>query len=134
MKHTLLLDETKCRLFINENAGWQSAIKAQVKEIPQLKIMLANVQNADNINGPADKTSTDIFFNSELMQQQNEMKKLDEAIEEQQKRLLQDCDLKNQQDVDAFCNQDILRQRIKAIEKTYIDLKCNFMNYLSTIS
>lgn len=134
MKHTLLLDETKCRLFINENAGWQSAIKAQVKEIPQLKIMLANVQNADNINGPADKTGTDIFFNSELMQQQNEMKKLDEAIEEQQKRLLQDCDLKNQQDIDAFCNQDILRQRIKAIEKTYIDLKCNFMNYLSTIS
>ena len=134
MKHTLLLDETKCRLFMNENAGWQNAIKAQVKEIPQLKIMLANVQNADNINGPADKTGTDIFFNSELMQQQNEMKKLDEAIEEQQKRLLQDCDLKNQQDIDAFCNQDILRQRIKAIEKTYIDLKCNFMNYLSTIS
>jgi hypothetical protein len=134
MKHTLLLDETKCRLFINENAGWQNAIKAQVKEIPQLKIMLANVQNADNINGLADKTGTDIFFNSELMMQQNEMKKLDEAIEEQQKRLLKDCDLKNQQDIDAFCNQDILRQRIKAIEKTYIDLKCNFMNYLSTIS
>ncbi len=134
MKHTLLLDETKCRLFINENAGWQSAIKAQVKEIPQLKIMLANVQNADNINGPADKTGTDIFFNSELMMQQNEMKKLDEAIDKQQKKLLQDCDLKIQQDVDAFCNQDILRQRIKAIEKTYIDLKCNFMNYLSTIS
>jgi hypothetical protein len=62
------------------------------------------------------------------------MKKLDEAIEEQKKRLLHDCDLKNQQDVDAFCTQDILRQRIKAIEKTYIDLKCNFMNYLSTIS
>jgi predicted mannosyl-3-phosphoglycerate phosphatase (HAD superfamily) len=96
--------------------------------------MLENVHNADNINGPADKAGTDIFFNSELMQQQNEMKKLDEAIEEQQKKLLQDCDLKNHQDVDAFCIQDILRQRIKAIEKTYIDLKCNFMNYLSTIS
>ena len=134
MKHKLLLDETKCRLFINENASWQSAIKAQEKEIPQLKIMLANVQNADDINGPADKTGTDIFFNSELIMQQKEMKKLDEAIEEQQKRLLQDCDIKNQQDIEAFCTQDILRQRIKAIEKTYIDLKCNFMNYLSTIS
>lgn len=134
MKHTLLLDETKCRLFINENAGWQSAIKAQVKEIPGLKIMLVAVQNADNITGLADKTGTDIYFNSELMMQQNEMKKLDEAIEEQQKRLLQDCDLKNQQDIDAFCTQDILRQRIKAIEKAYIELKCNFMNYLSTIN
>ncbi len=134
MKNRLLLDETRCRLFINENAGWQSTIKAQVKEIPQLKTMLAVFQSADSLNGPADKIGTDIFFNSELMIHQTEMKKLDDAIEEQQKRLKQDCDIKNQQDIDAFCNQDILRQRIMAIEKAYIELKCNFINYLSTIN
>jgi hypothetical protein len=42
------------------------------------------VQNEDNINDPTDKTSTDIFFKSELMLQQTEMIKLDEAVEEQQ--------------------------------------------------
>jgi hypothetical protein len=58
---------------------------------------------------------------------------LEGDIEEQQQRLAKDCELKSLYDIDAFCTQDILRERIKAIEKTYIDLKCNFMNYLSTL-
>jgi len=62
------------------------------------------------------------------------MQKLENDIAIQQQRLEKDCELKDQYDVDAFCTQDILRDRIKAIEKTFIELKCNFLKYISAIS
>jgi hypothetical protein len=131
MESRLILDETKYRLFIQENINWQNTIKSQAGEIPGWEERLVS---ALKIAGGAGMKREDSFFCSELIFQQTQMKKLEDDIEMQQNRLNKDCEIKNQYDIDAFCTQDILRERIKAIEKTYIELKCNFLNYLASIS
>jgi energy-converting hydrogenase A subunit M len=72
-------------------------------------------------------------FTDQLLQQQKELIELHAAIEQQQSRLIQNCEAKKEHDIESLCTQDILRDRIKDIEKTYIELKCNFMRYFSTM-
>lgn len=131
MDRRLVLDEAKYKSFMLENSNWQKSIGEQESEIPgwELRLMEAIALNAET----ASKRET-IFFHNELTHQQDQMKKLESDIEVQQQRLAKDCELKTNYDVDAFCTQDILRDRIKAIERTYVELKCNFLNYLATIS
>ncbi|GAB2816651.1 hypothetical protein [Ferruginibacter profundus] len=135
MENRLILDEAKYRLFIKENVNWQRIIKAQVNEIPWWKEwqQVAIKKAANTFSRTGDKRA-DYFFYNQLQQQQNQMQKLENDIAIQQQRLEKDCVLKDQYDVDAFCTQDILRDRIKAIEKTFIELKCNFLKYISAIS
>jgi hypothetical protein len=114
-----------------ENSNWQKSIGEQESEIPEWekRLVEAIALNAET----ADKRET-IFFYSELSHQQKEMKKLENDIDIQQQRLAKDCELTTNYDIDAFCTQDILRERIKAIERTYVELKCNFLNYMASIS
>ncbi len=131
----LRLDEAKYRFYMRENENWQNTIQAQVKEIPEWEKMLEIVEKkAEKVNSDSENKNQDIHFFNQIIKQQREMNKINEDIDEQQNRLSKDCEFKYQYDIDAFCTQDILRERIKALEKTYIDLKCNFMNYLSNIS
>lgn len=135
MENRLILDEAKYKSFIQENNNWQNTIKSHVNELPCWKEQLASVaKDTDSINHQTSEKRKDDFFCNELVFQQTKMKQLEDDIEVQQKRLAKDCELKNQFDIDAFCTQDILRDRIKAIEKTYIELKCNFLNYVASIS
>lgn len=128
MNKRLVLDEVKYKSFMKENAAWQNTIKAQVNEIP---LMLAsNVHTADQ----AKENGYDAVLYKQLVLQHSAMQKLNEDIDVQQQRLAKDCTVKNEYDIDAYCNQDILRERIKAIEKTYIDLKCNFLNHMMMLS
>jgi hypothetical protein len=62
------------------------------------------------------------------------MQQQDNDKEVKQKRVANDSEFKNQYDIDTFYAQDILRDRIKALEKTYSELKSNFLNYVASIS
>lgn len=119
---------------MNENNGWKKAINEQVSEIPVLEKMLT-VAVHDTHPGTQEKLRSENHFNRQLLLQQKEMHKLNLEIDRQQERLEKDCEneTENKYDFDTLCTQEILRERIKAIEKNYIDLKCNFMNYLSTL-
>lgn len=55
-------------------------------------------------------------------------------IGEEHKGVVKKDDFKNQYDIDTFYAQDILRDRIKALEKMYTELKCNFQKYVASIS
>ncbi|MBS1513361.1 MAG: hypothetical protein JST86_21165 [Bacteroidetes bacterium] len=137
MDSRLILDEAKYRLFIKENTGWQNTIKAQVDEIPGWEDMLDQaINNTNNIVDGVRVTTadSDVLLYRQMMQQQQAMEKLEGEIDQQQQRLETNCESKKFFDIDAFCAQDILRDRIKAIEKAYIDLKCSFMNRLAMIS
>jgi molecular chaperone GrpE (heat shock protein) len=131
MDRRLVLDEAKYKLFMLENSNWQKSIEEQEREIPgwEKRLLEAIALNAET----ASKRET-IFFYSELSHQQKEMKRLESDIDTQQQRLAKDCEMTLDYDIDAFCTQDILRERIKAIERTYVELKCNFLNYIATIS
>lgn len=131
MKNKFVIGVEKLKLYMNENEGWQRVLQVQTDEIPTMKKMLNEIMGEEQI-AMEEKTGKD-HFNRRLAVQQNEMQQLNNELGEQQKRLAIDCETNMQYDIDAFCTQDILRERIKAIEKTYIDLKCNFMNYLSIV-
>ncbi len=119
----------RVQLYLAENAGWMKIIVAQKNEIPELKKMLPRekiVENDDRINAEKD------LFRNELTMQQEEMIQLNTALNQQQQRLKTDTAKKYLYDIDSLCSQDILRDRIKEIEKKYIELKCSFMKFLAT--
>jgi hypothetical protein len=122
----------KFRWYLNENEGWQQVIQMQRNEIPQLEKILTTV--VYDVHTAKDKMELGkIHFGKQLEMQRKEMALLNQELDMQQKRLANDCDADIENDIDAFCTQDILRQRIRDIEKTYLELKCNFMTYLSTV-
>lgn len=119
---------------MNENRNWRKTITTQVRELPVLEKML-NQALHEKKDVSSGKLTMEDHFCRQLSVQQQDMKKLSNEIDDQQKRLAKDCEneIESRYDIDALCTQDILRERIKAIEKNYIDLKCNFMNFLSTL-
>lgn len=131
MKNKFVIGVEKLKLYMNENEGWRQVLQVQTNEIPTMKKMLNEIMEEEQL--AREEKAGKNHFNKQLAVQQNEMQQLNNELEEQQKRLAIDCETNMQYDIDAFCTQDILRERIKAIEKTYIDLKCNFMNYLSIV-
>lgn len=131
MKDKFVIGVEKLKLYMNENEGWQQVLQVQTNEIPTMKKMLNEIMGEEQLAG--EEKAGKNHFDRQLVVQQNEMQQLNNELGEQQKRLAMDCETNMQYDIDAFCTQDILRERIKAIEKTYIDLKCNFMNYLSIV-
>jgi len=119
---------------MNENDTWRKTIASQKKEIPGFRKMLRSTGKKQTLVETGNLAINSIF-NRDLLIQQNEMERLKHDIDEQQKRLSADCESETEHkyDIDTLCTQDILRDRIKAVEKSYIDLKCNFMNYISTL-
>ena len=123
-------DKHRVKLYLAENAGWMKILVAHNDEIPELKKMLPGekiVETEARIN--VEKG----LFRNELTKQQEEMTKLNTALDQQQQRLKTDTATKYLYDIDSLCSQDILRDRIKEIEKKYLELKYNFMKFLSTI-
>ena len=118
--------------YINENEGWQHILQEQTNEIPQMQKML-NSADSDDVLTKEKNEINEVHFGKQLSMQEKEFNQLKEEINKQQARLCEDCKTDRLEDINAFCTQDILRERIRAIEKSYVELKCNFMAYLSTI-
>ena len=124
--------DKKFHWYINENEGWQHILQEQTNEIPQMQKMLGTAES-DNVLTKEKKKMTELHFEKQLSVQEKEFNQLKEDIIKQQARLCEDCKTDCMEDINAFCTQDILRERIRAIEKSYVELKCNFMAYLSTV-
>ena len=123
-------DEQRVQLYLAENASWMKMLVTQKDEIPELKKLLPGNKIAEQ------NSRTDIekdLFRKELTLQQEEMTQLNTALDQQQERLRTDTAKKYLYDIDSLCSQDILRDRIKEIEKKYIELKCSFMKFLATV-
>jgi hypothetical protein len=132
MKNTFTMNNARLKLYLNENEGWLETLKLHTNEIPAMKTMLTAIDTSETA-AETEKRGKDLF-NSQLAIQQLEMQLLNEEFNLQQERLKKDSETDIRYDIDAFCTQDILRERIKAIEKMYIDLKCNFMNYVAAMA
>jgi len=130
MNNLFQTDESRVHLYLDENKGWLKIIHTQANEIPVLEKLLvekdAGMDTDDSMEGK-------MHFKKELTFQQEQMTQLNAALDEQQQRLENDAEKKSLYDINALCSQDILRDRIKEVEKKYIELKCNFMKFLSGV-
>jgi endo-1,4-beta-D-glucanase Y len=132
MKNYFKTDSTRVNLFMTENADWQKTLSEQSNQLPLLEKMLEEV--AMESAAPEDyETIVDNHFRQQLVKQKEDILLLNNELDVQQQRLQNDSKLNAVYDTQALCFQDILRDRIKNVEKNYVDLKCNFMKYLSTV-
>lgn len=120
-------------LFIKENDAWDDMITRQKSEIPTLEKMLSDVLN-EKKNIGEDTLANVKFLKKEMLTQQEHMGALKEELAKQQHYLVKEKKI----DGDTFAintvsSQNILRERIRSVERTFIELKCNFLNYMATI-
>lgn len=123
-------NQSRLVLYLNENEHWLKTIITQESEIPVLEKML--VDNEAVITDD-ESIETKVHFSKELELHHQQMKQLNTELGIQQQRLEKDAAQQSLYDINALCSQDILRDRIKDVEKKYIELKCNFMKFLSGV-
>ena len=127
------MDTNKLRFYHSENNGWHKAIALQVNEIPEMEKMLTDSWVTEDPENIMEMQGKDLF-SVELKKQEEEMRNLNKEIEFQQKKLQTRDVFDMNACIDVFCAQDILRERIRNIEKKYLELKCNLMYYLSNLT
>jgi hypothetical protein len=120
-------------LFIKENDAWDDMITRQKSEIPTLEKMLSEVVNEKRNIGEETLANVTIL-KREMITQQEHMGALKEELAKQQLFLVKE----KKEDGDSFAintvsSQNILRERIRSVERTFIELKCNFLNYMATM-
>ncbi len=120
-------------LFIKENDAWDDMITRQKSEIPTLEKMLSEVIN-ERRNIGEDTLANVSILKREMITQQEHMGALKEELAKQQLFLVKE----KKEDGDLFAintvsSQNILRERIRSVERTFIELKCNFLNYMATM-
>jgi hypothetical protein len=120
-------------LFIKENDAWDDMITRQKSEIPTLEKMLSEVVN-EKRNIGEDTLANVTILKREMITQQEHMGALKEELAKQQLFLVKE----KKEDGDSFAintvsSQNILRERIRSVERTFIELKCNFLNYMATM-
>src|SRR5882724_11740349 len=93
MNKRLIIDENKCRLFMEQNSGWQNTIKAQLNEIPEMLTCTVNTPGEERAG------NQDSELHKQLLLQQNKMRLLEKDIDVQQQRLAMDCEIKDPYDI-----------------------------------
>ncbi len=130
-KHSLI-DDLKLKLYEEESTGWNEVLDLQVNELPRLKeTLISSIPPAKKAEWKEAGKLQD--FETQLDSQQTVMEELNRDVKMQRKRLREEVVSGSEDDIVSFCTHDILRQRIREVEKSYIDLKYNFINYVTAI-
>ena len=120
-------------LFIKENDAWDDMITRQSHEIPTLEKMLIEIVQEKKSIGENTLANVTVLKN-EMLTQREHMGVLKEELAKQQVYLVEE--KKGASDpfaINTLSSQNILRERIRTVERTFIELKCNFLNYMATI-
>jgi hypothetical protein len=70
-----------------------------------------------------------------MVEQEKNMEKLEVELGKQQKYLHEQRSRKGSDphSINTLFSQKILRERIKDVERSFVELKCNYLNYIATI-
>jgi hypothetical protein len=73
------------------------------------------------------------LLKNEMHEQEKFMGELKEALAKQQYLLVKEKKSDGEQfPINSVSSQNILRERIRNVERAFIELKCNFLNYMAT--
>jgi hypothetical protein len=128
------MDSRILELFLKENSAWEDMISRQRGEIPVLDSMITNIVEGKK-EMKEDAARVFRFLKNEMNKQVKHMDDLREELTKQQKYLI--AERKNTigdpYSINTFFSQKVLRERIKDVEKSFVELKCNYLNYVATI-
>jgi hypothetical protein len=117
-------------LFMRENDAWDDLITRHSKEIPDLENMISNIVDRTKHLDEEIISSVNVL-KSEIREQGNHMISIKEALAQQQ-TYLADEKRRNPYPVKTLMTQNALRERIRNVEKKFLDLKCNYLNYVAS--
>ena len=119
-------------LFMKENEAWDDMITRQSKEIPNLEKMLTSI--VEKKPYVADEILQNIrILKNEMLEQETCMTAVKEDLAKQQIFLLSEKKIEAEgYGVHTLLSQNVLREQIRNVEKKFLDLKCNFLNYLAS--
>lgn len=130
---TKIMDYRILELFIKENDAWDDMIRRQKVELPILDAMVTNIVADKSLKDDSSR----IFrhLKQEMEEQQKSMEDLRKELEKQQLFLSSER-RRNTNDpysIDALNSQTVLRNHIRDVERNFVELKCNYLNYVATI-
>lgn len=131
-----LMDYKILELFIKENDAWDHMINRQRVELPQLDAMISSIVEERKANLREDRTRIFEHFKKEMAEQQHYMDEVSRDLAAQQAKLTAERNRKTNNDpysIQTLNSQNVLRSRIRDIEKKFVELKCNYLNYVATI-
>jgi phenylalanyl-tRNA synthetase alpha subunit len=128
------MDYRILELFIKENDAWEDMIRRQKMEMPVLDAMITNIV-ADKKGLKEERSRVYQYLHHEMQKAQHSMDELEKELMKQQQYLSSERKRKSSDpySIDTFNSQTILRSRIKDVEKNFVELKCNYLNYVATI-
>jgi hypothetical protein len=120
-------------LLIKENEAWDDMITRHGNEIPDLEKMLLGIIEQKKIQGTKfNKTVHN--FREAIIDQDGLIKKIKEELAIQQHFLKKEKKKEtNGYEINTLISQNLLREKIKMIEKQFLDLKSNFLNYYVSV-
>jgi hypothetical protein len=127
------MDYRILELFIKENDAWDDMIRRQKVELPILDALVTNIVQDKRLQEDSNRVFT--HLKHEMQEQQKLMAELTKELEKQQLYLITERKRKNQDpfSIDTFNSQNILRSRIKDVERNFVEIKCNYLNYVASI-
>jgi hypothetical protein len=128
------MDSRILDLFLKENSAWDDMISRQRGEIPILDGMITNIVEGKK-EMKEDMIKVFRFLKNEMNKQVKHMDDLREELTKQQKYLITERKntIGDPYSINTFFSQKVLRERIKEVEKSFVELKCNYLNYVATI-
>lgn len=133
MLKQITMDNRILDLFMKENDAWEDMIARQKNELPRLDKMVSSIMADKKIR--EDKATVFSHLRREMEAQARHMAELEQELDKQQKYLNEQRRRKgvDPHSINTFFSQKILRERIKDVEKNFVELKCNYLNYIATI-
>ncbi len=128
------MDSRILELFLKENSAWEDMISRQRREIPLLDKMITHILE-EKKEIKEEKTKVIHFLKNEMHKQEKHMDDLKEELSRQQKYLISERKntIGDPYSINTLFSQKVLRERIREVEKSFVELKCNYLNYVATI-
>lgn len=127
---TVQMDGKILELFMKENDAWDDMITRQKREIPDLENMLSVAMKYKKQMNEETATSFQ-QLKKEMHNQQDFMDEIKHELAKQQRYLANEKKVKDFP-INSLLMQNALRERIRIVEKNFLDLKCNYLNYLAS--
>lgn len=123
------MDGRILEMFMKENDAWDDLIMRQSKELPQLESMLTSIFSRHHLDEEIIANAG--LLRDEMILQESQMLEIREHLAKQQDLLA--IEKKSMSyPAHSLLSQNALREKIRDIERKFLDLKCNYLNYLAT--
>jgi hypothetical protein len=120
-------------LLIKENEAWDDMLTRQSREIPDLEKMLDGILKEKHFQG-FEFSNMMHDFKQAIQEQGISMKSIKEDLAKQQFILEKEKKREiNGYGINTLISQNLLRKKIRMIEKQFLDLKGNFLNYYVSV-